>query len=211
MGNFYDGDASELTLDISASGNLGLDTGSEAADKWYYVYAIPSSASTFTLTASLNPPFSIPAAPAAGLNTDTPFKYVGAFYNNASSDIVGFNQISSNEFRFDGELVELSAAGPVSKTTFTLKNLPETAVAVSLHLEITKNDSTGMNEFAVYTLNSNDSCKIRVNHGWGNNSASCDLNINKSNPQTIEYLITNGGINLARMLTKSYIDDLSSY
>ena len=107
--------------------------------------------------------------------------------------------------------MELSAAGPVSKTTFTLKNLPETAVAVSLHLEITKNDSTGMNEFAVYTLNSNDSCKIRVNHGWGNNSASCDLNINKSNPQTIEYLITNGGINLARMLTKSYIDDLSSY
>ena len=48
-GNFYDGDASELTLDISTSGNLGLDTGSEAADKWYYVYAIPSSASTFTL------------------------------------------------------------------------------------------------------------------------------------------------------------------
>ena len=97
---------------------------------------------------------------------------MGAFYNNASSDIVGFNQISSNEFRFDGELVERSAAGTVSKTTFTLKNLPETAVAVSLHLQLIRNDSTGMNEFAVYTLNSSYSCKIRVNHGWANNSAA---------------------------------------
>ena len=51
-GNFYDGDASELTFSFSnPNGNLGLDTGSEASDTWYYLYAIPNG-STFSIIAS---------------------------------------------------------------------------------------------------------------------------------------------------------------
>ena len=49
-GNFYDGDASELTFSFgNANGNL-IDTGSEASDTWYYLYAIPNG-STFSIIA----------------------------------------------------------------------------------------------------------------------------------------------------------------
>ena len=139
---------------------------------------------------------------------------MGAFYNNASSDIVGFNQISSNEFRSDGELVERSTGGTVSKTTFTLKYVPETAVGVSLNLQLIRNPYEGYSNMYVYTLNSSYSCHVLARHEWANNAGSCDLNLKKSNPQTIEHLITNGGgggVNEAIMSTKSYIDDLSSY
>lgn len=45
---------SEITVDISASGDLGLDTGSPAADTWYALYAIGNSAQRGSISGVLS-------------------------------------------------------------------------------------------------------------------------------------------------------------
>ena len=91
----------------------------EAASR--YVYAVPTSstASTFKLTASVS-------SPSDGNPFGTsPFKYLGAIYNDASSNIFGFTQVSKNEFRFNGEIEEVHSSGIKAKTDLELKYVPK--------------------------------------------------------------------------------------
>ena len=121
----------------------------------------------------------------------------------------------SFDHRVEGEISERSGGGLVStKATFTLKYVPETAVGVSLNLKIVRNQYGGYSTISVYTYSRSYSCSATANHEWANNAASCDLNIQKSHPQKIDYRISNddgGGVSGSTMATKAYIDDLSSY
>lgn len=79
--------ASDLTLDITASGKNGLDTGAEAADTWYYIWMIYNPGTQETaglLSASATSP-TLPSG-------FTKKRLVGAVRNNGSSDFILFVQ-----------------------------------------------------------------------------------------------------------------------
>ncbi|MCU0913028.1 MAG: hypothetical protein MUC88_00520 [Planctomycetes bacterium] len=79
--------AAPLTWDITVSGLGGLDTGSEAASTWYYLYLVPSAvAGQMSIVGSV-------ASPAGGGPTGYPiWRYIGAVRNNASSNLRKFWQ-----------------------------------------------------------------------------------------------------------------------
>jgi hypothetical protein len=81
----YRADSVNLTADITASGANGLDTGSEAASTWYYIWVIWNGT---TVAALLSTSSTAPTMP--GSYT---FKaLVGAVYNNSGSDFDDFQQ-----------------------------------------------------------------------------------------------------------------------
>ena len=81
-----DGDirsTSTITVDITASGANGLDTGSEASNTWYYIYIIYDS--TTDTTAGL-----ISASPTSPTmpGSYTEKRYIGSIRNNGGSNFV---------------------------------------------------------------------------------------------------------------------------
>jgi len=79
-----------LTFDFAnGTGDGGLDTGSEASSTWYYLYAVVKPDGSITLKASVTWPG---GAGPTGFST---WKYLGAFRNDSSSNIVTFIQNSS--------------------------------------------------------------------------------------------------------------------
>jgi hypothetical protein len=111
--------------------DLGLDEGSEASSTWYYMYAVPKSGddSQLSVRASDNDP-------SVGPTGYTNFKFLGAFRNNSSSDIIKFYQ-SGNVFEYATTTVPLdftssgSADGAIQ--TLTLTNfVPATALQADI-------------------------------------------------------------------------------
>jgi hypothetical protein len=74
------------TLDIAASGANGLDTGSEGASRWYHIWAIGKADGT--LDALLSESATAPTLPGGYVYAG----YLGAVYNNGSSNFVPFFQ-----------------------------------------------------------------------------------------------------------------------
>ncbi len=80
---------STVTITLPASGASGnsLDTGNAAVSTWYYVYAIADAdATTFTGICSAS------ASAPTGASYSY-FRLLGAFYNNASDNILEFYQV----------------------------------------------------------------------------------------------------------------------
>lgn len=80
-----------FTLDITQSGALGLDTGSEAVSTWYYIWAICNDAGT-TVSAILS-------ASATSLTLPSGYtkkRLISAVYNMADGHFRGFEQINTN-------------------------------------------------------------------------------------------------------------------
>lgn len=72
-----------LTFDFAnGTGNNGLDNGAEAPSTWYYLYAV-AAGSDFFLKAST-------VAPPTGPSGFSVWKYLGAFRNDGSSNILRF-------------------------------------------------------------------------------------------------------------------------
>jgi hypothetical protein len=89
--------ASPLSVSLAASGRGGLDTGSEASNQWYYVFAVPPATvgGSFACVASASPP-------STGPTGFTGWKYLGAIRNDGSSNILKFFQDGQ---RFDYALL----------------------------------------------------------------------------------------------------------
>lgn len=86
-GNAYLASSVSVTVDITASGANGLDTGTEAISTWYYVWLIYNSTSN-TKAGLLSVSSSAPTMPAGY----TYKALVGAVRNDASSNFVSFYQ-----------------------------------------------------------------------------------------------------------------------
>lgn len=130
----YYTNTSDHTMDIDTSGRDGLDTGAKAANKAYYLYAIPpTSGSTFDLVCSLNPPTSGPSGFAN-------WSYLGAFATkDALTNIVPFRSINGVCLA-DDEIESESHTGNTTVTAKTFECLPVTAHHASGRL-----DSNGPN------------------------------------------------------------------
>ena len=128
-----DGPSSKLisalaeTLDITLAGANGLDTGAEAASTWYHIWAIAKADGTKKTLASLS-------ATAPTMPSGYTFKaYLGAVYNDASSDFISFCQIE-RKVVFIGDYVSVLTNG--TSTTIVEVNIstvvPLTAKAVDI-------------------------------------------------------------------------------
>lgn len=95
-----------LTIDITASGANGLDTGSEASSTWYYIWVIHDKDTPAT-AGLLSTSSTAPTMPSGY----TYKALVGAAYNDASSNIVDFYQ--------EGNKVEYNAIQDIKTASFT--------------------------------------------------------------------------------------------
>lgn len=124
------------TLDITASGANGLDTGSEASGTWYYLWAIGKVDGTLDGLISAS-------ATAPTLPTGYVFKgLLGAVRNDGSSDFVRFFQTGSVVVTPNDSV--LSAGTAISYTSIDLSAyVPPTAISVKLN--VGPNSSSGTN------------------------------------------------------------------
>ena len=120
-------DALSETVDITASGVNGLDTGSEAGSTWYHIWAIAKADGTkdCLLSASATAPM-LPAG-------YTYKAYLGAVYNNASSNFGSF--IQTNNKVVIPEVYALAGGSELAWTSVSLSTIiPSTAKAFSGYL-----------------------------------------------------------------------------
>lgn len=90
--------AGPLTWDITVAGQGGRDAGAEGASEWWYLYLVPQTAAPTTTLAIIGSK----TAPTAGGPTGyTNYRYVGAVYNDAGSNLVKFWQRVRDLFEWD--------------------------------------------------------------------------------------------------------------
>lgn len=118
---------SDITWTWVASGqNGGLDTGSEASATWYYLYGVLIGGA-FGAVVSTTAPTNLFDTDLSGTAYDTNV-YLGAFYNNASSNIMQFWQAGSLSMLLLGTTLATSTGN----TSFNSKTIiiPTTAAFV---------------------------------------------------------------------------------
>jgi hypothetical protein len=102
-GLYYEAKAVSVTADITGSGANGLDTGSEGASAWYYIWLIFNGT---TVAALLSTSATAPTLPSGY----TYKKRVGAVRNNGSSNFIAFKQTGKEVF-VTGAPVALKSSG----------------------------------------------------------------------------------------------------
>ena len=114
---------------ITASGVNGRDTGSEAANTWYYIWAIGKADGTVDSLLSVS-------ATAPTMPSGYTFKgLIGAVRNDASSNFVPFYQRGNKVIRED--IVPLSGGAAASYTAVSLAAVvPPNATAVDLLVQV---------------------------------------------------------------------------
>lgn len=125
-----------FTVDITASGVNGLDTGSEGSSRWYAIWAIANVSDPVSplIRGLLSESFSAPTLPAGY----TLKRLIGAVYNDSSSDFLDFDQhgpyanIELNQVLTNGSATSTSPA-----TTLDLSAaVPPNAVRAMLDIGI---------------------------------------------------------------------------
>lgn len=147
------------TLDITASGANGLDTGSEAGNTWYYAWAIGKADGT--LDGLLSASASSPTLPAGYT-----FKgLICAARNNGSSNFIPFRQIDRN--------VQIQATGILSAGAATSYTAVSTAaVAPPMATELFINAY-------IFTSSGTASCVLNIaSHGSGTTATYAVQQIN---------------------------------
>ncbi len=116
-----------LTFDFANGvAENGLDTGSEASSTWYYLYLVPKSSNDtqLVLRASVT-------NPATGPTGYTIWKYIGAFRNDGSSNIIKFSQIGSKT------IIEQQTVFSAAPTTGASEAAPGTLVSLADYVPAT--------------------------------------------------------------------------
>ncbi len=136
-----------LTLDITASGANGLDTGSEANSTWYHLWVISNGSTTAGLLSTSE---TAPTMPSGYTHKG----YVGAVYNDSGGDF--------NEFHQVGDKVVIPLADAVSGGTAT----SYTSVSIAAIIPATASSVCGI----MFAFQSGGNCQtfIAANaQGWG--------------------------------------------
>ncbi len=116
-----------LTVDITQSGVNGLDTGTEAASTYYYIYVIYNP-----ITQDLAGLFSInPSSPTLPSGYDF-YEPIGKVFNNASSNFdspVSINKIKRNKTYF-GNGTDFTVTGTSWTTTFAIAEISQNDIGM---------------------------------------------------------------------------------
>lgn len=132
-----------ITFNPSSVGEGGLDAGAEAASTWYYLYLVPKATDDTLLV--LRGSTSDPGTGPSGYSY---WKYVGAVYNDSSSDLRKFHH-TGIEFRYD-YITDVAAGWPAIGTGYKAKGdfsltdgVPKTATFAHLFMQIARDSNTG--------------------------------------------------------------------
>jgi hypothetical protein len=186
--------ALNATLAVTAAGANGLDTGSEGSSRWYHIWAIGKTDGT--LDGLLSESASAPTLPSGY----TYKGYLGAVYNDASSNFVDF--IQSGDLagtRRDLTTNQVLASG--TQTSYTAISLaaavPPTATAVCMEGGITTSTNSGFVSFAADGSGTTSIGAQSIVSSTAGVAGTIQLNaglILMSTPQQIKYL--KGGTNV---------------
>jgi hypothetical protein len=125
---------SALNAAITTSGVNGLDTGSEAADTWYFIYVVKGSSGLGTL---LSASATAPVLPAG---YDDSFRRVGSVYNDGSSNFREFHQYGKSRMRRvtyeEDRLTTLKALTGGAATSWTAVDVSEWVPTTADWMEI---------------------------------------------------------------------------
>ena len=108
----------DLTVDITASGANGLDTGTESSNNWYYIWVIYNPA-TATTAGLLSASSSAPTLPSGYAYK----KFVSAVLNNSSSNFKAFSQ-RQNEYTWVNPVESTPGYYSASYAALTPPNAP---------------------------------------------------------------------------------------
>ena len=120
--------AVDLTADITASGENGLDTGAEDSETWYAIWAIGKADGT--VAALLSESFSAPTLPGGY----TYKGFVGAVYNDNSGDFPKFLQNGSTVVLYRLSNIVLSSGDATAYANVALPVIPPNAKFVAIVL-----------------------------------------------------------------------------
>jgi hypothetical protein len=120
----------------ASTGEGGLDTGSEGASRWYYLYLVPKAADDDALVVRGSM-----SAPATGPTDYTNFSYIGAVYNDAGSNIRRFVHTDGSRFMWLSRDIHVSGAAWDASPQRTDIVVPATSSAAYLWLFIQVNAS----------------------------------------------------------------------
>lgn len=171
-----------LTVDITASGANGLDTGAEASSTWYHLWVISNGITTAGLLSLSD---SAPTMPAGYT-----FKaLVGAVFNNSGDDFRLLHQEGNNVV---SENIEVLTGG--TDTTFTSVDLstaiPTTAKKVhgELSLDISAGGPTAVSGEVASEINGLGKKQIQIGNAPNGNTISSPFSLILSEAQTLYYL-----------------------
>lgn len=130
----------DLTVDITASGANGLDTGTEANSTWYHLWVISNGTTTASLMSL--------SATAPTLPSGYTYKgYVGAVYNDSGGDLLGFLQFGTVALASTGAAPLLNGTAGTYTAVSLAAHVPATATHARLRVEV--NSSSGTNTVQV--------------------------------------------------------------
>ena len=125
-----------LTLTLSNSGANGLDTGAEAADTWYYIYAIADSNDVLPVAGLFSISNTTPTLP-VGYDR---FRFIGAARNDSSSDLYSDYMMSTTgvdrHVRWNIELVLLSIVDEKSNGQYSTVDASDLIPSGSSQIEL---------------------------------------------------------------------------
>ena len=166
-----------LTVDITASGTNGLDTGSEAASTWYHYFVIFNidtlvTAGLFSISATA------PTLPAGF----TFFGMVGAIRNEADSDFRSTIQVGDIvSIQFLSVLTNgTSTSSPAASVDLT-NAIPPTAIKARIEFEL-HNTVANNNSLASVTGTDGSAFHVMEIENIGNATASEDLQVSSTIP-----------------------------
>jgi hypothetical protein len=144
-----------LQLDNTASGALGLDTGSVAADTWYHIWVIGKTDGTISGVLSTSAAIGSITFPSGY----TYAAYAGAILTDATSDFIAIEQVGSRVVQ--AQIQELSSGSATSYTEVDLAtSVPTTAKSAQGWAYIS--DDGGANPSAELASNSSGLGVIQV-------------------------------------------------
>jgi len=198
---------SPITVDITASGVNGLDTGSEAVSTWYYLYIIYNLTSD-TVAGLFSTSASSPTMPSGY----TKKRLVSAIYNQSGGDFLTFRQ-DDNEFYLLGYQSILSGGSATSWTAVTMGNYVPSNICrtVKLSLVSTWGGADGGSKAAYLGWKTGTiwmSSRYRYSSGGDlyRNSHTFDLPLDTKSPPTLWYYQSSSVSSLALLVNGCRLD-----
>lgn len=176
--------AVNLVPDLTVSGLNGLDTGTGAANSWYYVWVISNGSTTGSL-------FSLSSSSPTMPGGYTFRKLVGAVRTDGTSNLLKFMQTGSDVF-YVAENTVLSGGSSPSWTSVGLAScVPPPATAAFIHAYMSYNTAGGPSWY-VLNLGSNNQSVYAFLQSYGGSYAfsnSAQFLIPLTTAQTIYYYL----------------------
>ena len=190
---------SSKTADIAVSGIGGLDTGSEAASTWYYVWLVSKPDGTNGLLLSLS-------STAPTLPSEYAYKaLIGSVYNNSSGDLIDFEQ---NEKEIS--TVPQTAISSGAATSYTLVDLSTIIPPIAKNIRGTKQSVSVSGAFngSVYISSTSDGKGEEFLKGYFQNTGyaiASSFSIGLVTAQSLYYHVGNTSNRADIYISKYYI------